>query len=422
MFRKLLKPAFWIRRALALLPRPLRFRIYRNMISLNYLPSKDLEFKVAETQDELEAAFAILHDAYVSSGYMEKHESGMRITPYHALPSTSTLIGKYKGEVIATVSIVRKSSYGFPLENIFDVSDYEDCGTRLAEISALAIHKEYRGNKGDVLFPLLKFMYEYCTKYFGIDYLAIAVSPSRVEFYEALMFFELLEGGRVHNYDFVKGVEAVGGVLDLRHAYNMFAASYLHKKPSKNLFMYFTQISFDIFSFPNRPFFKISDPVMTPKMLNYFFREKSDTFASLEKDKLLKIAVEFPINDYKSVLKCEEEDVQKIIRCERRFEVQCKGKLSLPNSRREVKFDVLEVSANGFSAVLNRSIRFGTSYYMNIAVGEFHIAEVRAFPVWQDKDSRFGFSIEDASEEWRAFSANLESLYVTVPLSNHGIC
>jgi hypothetical protein len=393
------------------MPQALRFSLYRNMISLNYLPSDDFEFKVADTQEELEAAFRILHDAYVGSNFMEPQDNGMRITPYHALPSTSTLIGKYKGQVIATVSIVRKSSYGFPLEDLFDVSEYEKCGTRLAEISALAIHKDYRGNKGDVLWPLLKYMYEYCTNYFGIDFLAIAVNPNRVEFYQALLFFELLDEGAIYKYDFVKGVEAVGGVLDLRNAYDIFASMYLRKSPSKNLFMYFTQVSFDIFKFPDRTYHKISDPVLTPKMLKYFFREKSAIFETLEPEKLNKIAAQFSLTEYNSVLQCQEQDVYRVIRAERRFDVQCKGKIVIPKSKRIVLMDILDVSLSGFNALLDSTIRFGHIYYISIVVGEFEVAEIRAYPVWNAKDNVFGFSIEDSSNIWKAFTANLENLH-----------
>jgi hypothetical protein len=79
------------RRLFAALPTALRFGLYRR--AMNFAPAQGgaLELKIADTQAELEQCFALLHDAYVASGFMRPHASGLRVTPYHALPTTTTL-------------------------------------------------------------------------------------------------------------------------------------------------------------------------------------------------------------------------------------------------------------------------------------------------------------------------------------------
>ena len=79
-----------------------------------------LTFCVALTKEDLEGAFRILHDSYVESGFMQPVESGMRINKYFALPSTTTLVAKWQGKVVGTVSIVRKTGLGLPMEKNFD--------------------------------------------------------------------------------------------------------------------------------------------------------------------------------------------------------------------------------------------------------------------------------------------------------------
>lgn len=65
----------------------------------------------------------MLHDAYVDSGFMKPDPSGMRVTIYHALsPTTTTLCAKYDGEVVGTISLIRESALGFPLQQIFDLT------------------------------------------------------------------------------------------------------------------------------------------------------------------------------------------------------------------------------------------------------------------------------------------------------------
>ena len=104
------------------MPRNLRFAIYRSFVECDPRPDSRLVLKIAETKEELEACFKLLHDAYVSSGFMKPDPSGMRVTIYHALPTTTTLCAKFDGEVVGTMSLIRESLFGFPLQAIFDLT------------------------------------------------------------------------------------------------------------------------------------------------------------------------------------------------------------------------------------------------------------------------------------------------------------
>ena len=108
-----------VRKLISWLPRDQRFKVYRSFADCNPAPSSRLELKIAETQEELEACFAVLHDAYVDSGFMKPDPSGMRVTIYHALPTTTTLCAKYDGEVVGTISLIRESALGVPLPSPF---------------------------------------------------------------------------------------------------------------------------------------------------------------------------------------------------------------------------------------------------------------------------------------------------------------
>src|SRR5487761_2620007 len=97
----------WLYRQIArgatlVLPRRMRFAVYRNMVKCDATPPDKLSLKVAETKEELGACFKLLHDAYVRVGFMKPDPSGMRATLYHALPTTTTLLAKYDGRVVGT--------------------------------------------------------------------------------------------------------------------------------------------------------------------------------------------------------------------------------------------------------------------------------------------------------------------------------
>lgn len=88
------------------LPKPIRFHYLRKMIQVPFdEPPKNLEFKIAETREELEQAYQILHDTYVENKFQTPHPSGMRIIKYFALPTTTTLSAKWEGVVIGAPAV-----------------------------------------------------------------------------------------------------------------------------------------------------------------------------------------------------------------------------------------------------------------------------------------------------------------------------
>jgi hypothetical protein len=101
------------RKLFALLPKGRRHDIYRSFVDCDPAPNQRLVLKIADTKEELEACFKLLHDAYVSSGFMTPDPSGMRVTIYHALPTTTTLCAKMDDQVIGTLSLIRESANEF---------------------------------------------------------------------------------------------------------------------------------------------------------------------------------------------------------------------------------------------------------------------------------------------------------------------
>ncbi len=134
----------FLRKVFSFFPRPLRFAAYRSFVDCDPKPDARLILKIAETKEELEACFRLLHDAYVGSGFMKPHSSGMRINIYHALPTTTTLCAKFDGEVVGTLSLIRESVFGFPLQSVFNLQEVREKKGRIAEVSALAVHPKFR--------------------------------------------------------------------------------------------------------------------------------------------------------------------------------------------------------------------------------------------------------------------------------------
>ncbi|WP_343639078.1 GNAT family N-acetyltransferase [Roseateles sp.] len=408
-----------LRRLFSALPRPLRFAIYRRMVDCDPAPSPRLELKVADTQEELDASFRILHDAYVGSGFMKPDPSGLRVTIYHALPTTTTLCAKYDGVVVGTISMVREGVFGFPLQSVFDLEGVRAKGGKIAEISALAVAPAFRKTGGAILFPLMKFMHQYCTEYFDTRHLVIAVNPDKIELYEALLFFRRLKEQTVAEYDFANGAPAVGATLDLHEADALFERHYRGRRPQKNLHHYFFRHRLPNIQLPERRFHTTNDPVMTPALLDHFFNRVVPVFPQMDdRRKALLWSVYREDAQFRSVLPMLSgggQDLGRSLRQYPRYSIRCPGHLDIraanDSQLGHFDLDVIEVSAHGFQAECDHDLPLQVDGTVEIELGHNETAHVSCRAVRRkdtEQGSFYGFRIDEPDRHWRSFVSTLE--------------
>ena len=390
-----------VRRSVTALPTALRFGLYRRAIDFSPLTGDTLVLKIADTQAELEACFALLHDAYVASGFMRPHPSGLRVTPYHALPTTTTLCAKVNGQVVGTLSIVRDGVFGFPMQSAFDISSVRAKDGRIAEISALAVHPSFRKTGGSILFPLMKFMYEYCTRYFDTRHLLIAVNPSHIEMYESLLFFQRLGAQAIDKYDFANGAPAVGATLDLKEAPAIFERAYAHKPAHRNLHNYFVHTQLKAIRFPNRPWHLSNDPVLTPALLNYFFNERVPVFAEMDARRKGLLHACYEDEEWQSVLPARVHCPE--LRRHPRYTFTCPASLDEPNAATRAEATIVEISQAGFLARLLKPLEPGTRCTVLAELGagvvsRFEAELVRDVP--SSSGTLFGFHVDHPDAAW----------------------
>lgn len=396
------------RSALALLPRAWRFAFFRNLIDCDDQPDARLELKIADTQDELEACFRILHDAYVAAGFMQPDPSGLRVTIYHALPTTTTLCAKWDGQVIGTISMIREGVFGFPLQSVFNLGQVRSKTGKIAEISALAIDPRFRATGGRILFPLMKFMYEYCRQYFDTRHIVIAVNPNKIEMYESLLFFERLQARVVDNYDFANGAPAVGATLDLLHAPEVFRQAYADKRPRKNLFRYFVETRLANIRAPSRRFFTTNDPVLTPALMDHFFNRRTTVFATLNDRQRLLLRSIYDRAEYRAVLPAPSQGADELVtlRQHQRFSIRCPARLSVRSYDTCLSYplQVIELSLHGFQAECALPLPEGTRGWVEVDLGENETALAEATAVRrQDSGGQvfYGFAVPAPDAAWQ---------------------
>lgn len=404
-----------VRAGLARLPREGRFALMRRLVQCDPSPDPSLVVKIAETREELEACFRLLHDAYVGSGFMQPHPSGMRVTPWHALPTTTTVCAVVGGEVVGTLSMVREGVFGLPLQSAFDLARVRALPGQVAEISALAVRRDFRRTGGAVLFPLMKFMYEYCTKYFDTRHLVIAVNPDKIELYEAVLLFERLDARVVESYAFANGAAAVGATLDLQHAPQAYERLYGGRRLRKDLHHYFTRLVMPNLQLPQRPYFTTNDPVMTPALLDEFFNHRTQTFAALNERQRGLLHEVYDGAAYAAVLPPQPPAPASAVALRRhpRHSIRFPARLTVPGPGGVRRTGVLrDISAGGCQLEVSGPDAAGAPVIgqggaLQVQLGAGRVSEVRARVVRAAGPGLWGLAVDTPDAAWRACVAAL---------------
>lgn len=420
VYRRLKKEA--MTRLFSVMPRGMRDQFIRNQVKLDLNPSKNLVFKLAETKEELEQVFTLLYHSYLAAGSMKPNEAQMRITPYHALPNTSILIAVLDGRVVATLSVFRMSAFGTPATKVFDVTNLLNSGIRFAEISSLTTAPDFRTDQREIIFGLFKYLYEYVSHYFGIDIKLIVIKPFRRYFYESLLLFEDFDKKVVTNYKFSNGATVISQYLNIKKAPEMFRKAYSGMPAHKNLANYFLDMKFDNFVFPERQYNMISDPVMTPELLSYFFCEKSNILKEMNDFERNALRLAYPSKEYKLVLSQFPSELEKKYnRNKTRFECECDAQfVEVKESGIDLKsihqVQIRDISETGLLAYFPCTLgAHAQKFRAFVQVSPEKKSEIEVQLKWSNGFNLYGFEVLKADSIWYEFCQHAENGFYSRP-------
>jgi hypothetical protein len=154
--------------------------------------------QIARTRRQRAAAFELIYNAYLRSGLGLPNPHGMRVTPYHLLPSTTIFTAELDegvGEVFSTVSLIGDSPLGLPLERVYpeEVAARRKAGLSLGEVSCLADRRSDFRRFFPVFCALNRWMIQFARAQ-RMDQVLIAVHPKHARFYTRYMGFEEIGG------------------------------------------------------------------------------------------------------------------------------------------------------------------------------------------------------------------------------------
>jgi len=360
-------------------PKSLGYPLFRRMMKIPDLPD-NLSFGIARTKADLDAAFSLLYDAYLKENITAPMPSKRRITLFHCLPSTTTLVAKRNKEVIATISIIRDGIFGIPAQDLVDLTRFRVPGKRMAEVSSLAMRNDLQGQSSGVMFYLTKYLIKYSRECFGVDRFIIAVHPKRIPLYEGIFLFVPLHKRQIKGYGFANNAPAIIATQNLETAEARFKQIYgatpLHRNLYEFLFRTFSTREKACMEFPKRKYVSISDPVMTPDLMDYFFNRVACLFASLSDRQLQQLSSVYAHPQFITVLPrpkggfgTPESDPG--------YDMKCYGLVYPENTPMPVFMTVLNVSKMGMRMHADVLLPQKTRPRFFIVVGHHRVAAVK---------------------------------------------
>lgn len=408
-----LKQFVW--RALPHLPTSTRQKLVRGwFLAPESLPA-DLTFKRAETSSEIEQAFKLIHDSYAENGLSQKHPSSLRITKYHAMPTTSILIAKQGDEVIATLSVIVDSALGLPVEMLWNIDHLRAKRIRIAEISSLAIKHGHRKQGGKLLLPLFSYLYHYCSKVLGVDNLVAVTHPRASYFYSDILLFSPLNGGVAGHHAHVRGNPAVAQWLEIGpEAERKYEQVYGKLPDGRNLFEFFTRQNVANFIVPETSPAPALAETPSPEMIEYFFRNQVDLLEELNNHERTVFTNVYFMKNYRSVLELSRVQSNIKGRQHPRFEVLCNGRLNQRAKNAMSRATVLEVSRAGMKVRLNGAqppLDIEDIVHVTVELAPHKHVLLRTQATWiHGEFLRVGFKIVgEPPTEWVKFIDQLES-------------
>lgn len=174
-----------------------------------------LDFGLAVTFADFEAAFHLLHDRYVWRGYMAPDPSGRRLSVHNVLPSTKLIVAKAESRVVGMLTVFVDSCLGLPVDEAFgeELGRLRERGRRLAEASSLTVDQGYRSSGIAISVRLLRVGVLYAARIARLDELCFTLHPRHREFYERLFPFRWFAEPRP--YRRVPGPPVFGVRMDL---------------------------------------------------------------------------------------------------------------------------------------------------------------------------------------------------------------
>lgn len=273
------------------LPLPMLGRLY-DTVPQFLLP---VQFRIVRTLEEFTASASLVYREYAARRYLVPSSTQMKLSIYHALPSTTTCIAWHRrAGVLATVTLIEDSPLGLPMDDAYkaELDLRRRHNRRLAEVGFLAADSRLFGagvfalthsKKLLLLLRLFKVLVDSVRSAGRLDELVACFHPKHELLFDFLTFKPL---GPVKAHPGANGASVVARCLDLAETARQ-AAHPAHR-----------------FFFGRKPAARAVSHklVLSPGDLRRLFVLDSSVFASASPTELSYLQSCYPSYDFRQIL------------------------------------------------------------------------------------------------------------------------
>lgn len=371
---------------LKFLPKFLRIKVIRLNIKIT-APPEDFQVNVATSQKELEKAYLLLHDCYVSAKLMAPDPSGLRCNFFSFLPYTTTVVAKIGDTVVGTVSLIKDSHVGLPSDKDFKFENDQLrlTGQELVEISSLAIDPQFRKKAHVVSLYLMKYLQHYTTNHMGCTTVTCVVHPRAKDFYAAFWGFK--SNKKVIKYKFVNDALGIHVFGEITSEKVKSLVSSFPKEENRNP-MNFILKNEPCLIYPERKSSYHLDPIYTPNLLKYFLAERTQAYKKLSDSEMQIIYSAYSLF-FENLEKLEFfKNIGSTIFSKRNFRFPTKIHASLSSDQKVVTSgSIRDLSADGAFLATELNLELNKEYQMDFEVG-LQTFSFEVVVCWQNRRKR----------------------------------
>lgn len=260
--------------------------------------SNTIEYRLARSRQELEAAYSLVYKEYLARGYINESVSKLNLSIYNALPQTATFVAVLEKKIFCTAHLILDSRLKLPMDELYheELTQLRKQDKRLCEISMLACDPDFfkdgvsvqlNSKKLFFIVYLLKVIFDYVMEYLKYDCICIAINPKHKLTYDYLLFKDL---GALKASNHVNNYPVIGKYLDLTTVQKE-----CKDNNKEGLQRMFSQKNAGFDKFRKKFEFTMDD-------LQYFFVERTDIFRTSSDSQLDYIIQSYPTYNFLKIL------------------------------------------------------------------------------------------------------------------------
>lgn len=236
--------------------------------------------KIAETKDELEAAYRLVYKCYADKGLTQTNNNQMRYTIHAFLPDTTCIIALYNNQIIGTASLVMDNCLGLPTDHEYKKENdyYRRRREKILEMNSMAVDPLYRHTGHAISLLLFKYAYNFCFN-LSANRLVCNVHPKVKNSFLALWGFETSD--RVLHSASLNMSPTLYMSLPLTKEHRKSIFNNFKKHTTKENPAIFLVTKDSRFIYPKPDSCGMMVPVHTPETLEYFFLKKPELFQGM---------------------------------------------------------------------------------------------------------------------------------------------